>query len=83
MWLFTKLNEAGHQIKSLYLRYYAEACNEWHVPFPRLSAWATQLRKDVAAEANRYAGADFTDTGFEPQTPAPIASALSIWANGR
>ena len=30
---------------SLYSRYYTDACNEWRSPSPRLSAWATQLRK--------------------------------------
>ena len=35
-------------------RYYAEACNEWQGPSPRLSAWATQLRRNVAAVASRW-----------------------------
>ena len=33
---------------SLYSRYCAEACNEWRGPSPRLSAWSTQLRRNVA-----------------------------------
>ena len=41
--------EKKFQIKSsLYSPYYAEACNELRGPSPRLSAWATQLRKNVA-----------------------------------
>ena len=38
---------------SLYSRYYAEACNEWRDPSPQLSAWATQLQRNVAAVAKR------------------------------
>ena len=37
----------------LYSRYYAEACNEWRGPSPRLSAWATQLRRNIAAVATQ------------------------------
>ena len=48
---FTKKN----QIKSsLYSPYYAEACNELRGPSPRLSAWATQLRRNVATVAGRW-----------------------------
>ena len=54
---------------SLYSRYYAEACNEWRGPSPRLSAWATQLRKNVATVASRWRHcADLTGPGIEPQT---------------
>ena len=43
-----KLLCTSNQIKSLlYSRYYAEVCNEWWGPSPRLSAWATQLRRNV------------------------------------
>ena len=42
-------NKAG-----LYSRYYAEACNEWRDPSPLLSAWATQLRRNIAAVASRW-----------------------------
>ena len=43
------------KIKSLlYSRYYAEACNEWRGPSPRLSAWTTQPRRIVAAVASRW-----------------------------
>ena len=55
------------QIKpSLYSRHYAEACNEWRDPSPRHNAWATQLRRNVAAVASRCA--DLTGLGIEPQT---------------
>ena len=54
---------------SLYSPYYAEACNEWRGPSPRLSAWATQLRRNVATVANRWRHcADLTGPGIEPQT---------------
>ena len=59
-----------NQIKSsLYSRYYAEACNEWRGPSPRLSAWATQLRRNVATVASPWRHcADLTGPGIEPQT---------------
>ena len=38
-------------------------------PSPRLSAWATQLRRNVAAVASRWRHcADLTGPGIEPQT---------------
>ena len=50
--VFKFKTDALSQIKSsLYSRYYAEACNEWRGPSPRLSAWATQLRRNVATVA--------------------------------
>ena len=60
----------SNQIKSsLYSPYYAEACNELRGPFPRLSAWATQLRRNVATVASRWRHcADLTGPGIEPQT---------------
>ena len=59
-----------YQIKSsLYSGYYAEVCNELRGPSPRLSAWATHLRRNVAAVASRWRHcADLTDQGFELQT---------------
>ena len=59
-----------NQIKSsLYSPYYAEACNELRGPSPRLSAWAAQLRRNVAAVASRWRHcADLTGPGIEPQT---------------
>ena len=58
------------QIKSsLHSRYYAEACNEWRGPSPPRSAWATQLRRNVAAVTSRWRHcADLTDPAIEPQT---------------
>ena len=54
---------------SLYSPYYAEACNELRGPFPRLSAWATQLRRNVATVASRWRHCvDLTGPGIEPQT---------------
>ena len=58
-----------HIKSSLYQRYYAEEYNEWRGPSPRPSAWATQLRKNVAAVASRWQHcADLTGPGIEPQT---------------
>ena len=73
------------QIKSsLYSPYYAEAFNELRGPPLRLSAWATQLRRNVATVASRCSGEssrctsqrwretshcdDLTGPGIEPQT---------------
>ena len=54
---------------SLYSPHYAEACNELRGPSPRLSAWATQLRRNVATVASRWRHcADLTGPGIEPQT---------------
>ena len=65
-------NYAFHQIKiisSFYSRYYAEACNELRGPSPRLSAWATELRRNVAAVASRWQHcADLTGPEIEPLT---------------
>ena len=72
---------------SLYSRYYPEACNLWRNPSPQLSAWAAQLRRNVAAVASRWRrSADLNDPGFEPQisrTDGVCGYALSNWANGR
>ena len=44
-------------------------CNVVAGPSPRLSAWATQLRRNVAAGASRWRHcADLTGRGIEPQT---------------
>ena len=63
-------SQAKNQIKSsLYSPYYVEACNELRGPSPRLSAWATQLRRNVAAVASRWRHCvDLTAPGIEPQT---------------
>ena len=43
-------NNRKKQIKfSLYQRYYAEECNKWPCLPTRLSVWATQPRRNVAA----------------------------------
>ena len=62
--------EQKKKIKSsLYSPHYAEACNELRGPSPRLSAWATQLRRNVATVASRWRHcADLTGPGIEPQT---------------
>ena len=59
-----------NQIKSsLHSPYYAETCNELRGPSPRLSAWATQLQRNVATVASRWRHcADLTGPGIEPQT---------------
>ena len=60
---------AGLIKSSLYSRYYAEACNESRGPSPRLSARATQLRRNVAMVASRWRHcADLPSPGIEPQT---------------
>ena len=66
----TLVNPSNQKIKpSLYSPYYAEACNEWRGPSPRLSAWATQLRRNVATVASRWLHCvDLTGPGIEPQT---------------
>ena len=54
---------------SLYSPYYAEACDELRGPSPRLSAWATQLRRNVTTVAGRWPHCvDLTGPGIEPQT---------------
>ena len=62
----------SNQIKiksSLYSPYYAEACNELRGPSPRLSAWATQLRRNVATVASRWRHyVDLTGPGIESRT---------------
>ena len=65
----TLLNNQNQIKSSLYSPYYAEACNELRGPSPRLSAWATQLRRNVATVASRWRHcADLTGPGIEPQT---------------
>ena len=73
---FRPCSDSGYYIRSkikikssLYSPYYAEACNELRGPSPRLSAWATQLRRNVATVASRWRHyVDLTGPGFEPQT---------------
>ena len=65
-----KIKNQKIKIKSsLYSPYYAEACNELRGPSPRLSAWATQLRRSVATVASRWRHCvDLTGPGIELQT---------------
>ena len=52
----------------LYSRHHAEveAWNQWRDPSPRLSAWATQLRRDIAAVASHWRHcADMTGSEIE------------------
>ena len=52
-----------------YSPYYAEACNGLRGPSPRLSAWATQLRRNVATVASRWRHCvDLTGPGIVSQT---------------
>ena len=54
---------------SLYSQYYAKACNEWRGPSPQNSAWATELRRNMAAVASRWRlCADLTRPGIKLQT---------------
>ena len=70
-------------LSSLYSRYYAEACNEWRRPSPRLSAWTTQLRRNVAVVASHWPHHTFVSTGpgFEPQTYCTDRSVFNRQAN--
>ena len=65
-----KVKICQNQTKSsLHSPHYAQACNELRGPSPRLSAWATQLRRNVATMASRWRHcADLTAPGIEPQT---------------
>ena len=64
-----KMQEEDPTLKpSLYSPYYAETCNELRGPSPRLSAWATQLRRNVATVASRWRHcANLTGPGIDPQ----------------
>ena len=54
---------------SLYSPYYAKACNEVRGPSPRLSAWATQIQKNIATVASDWRHCvDLTGPGIKPQT---------------
>ena len=70
------------QIKSsLYSPNYAEACNELRGPSPRLSAWATQLRRNVATVASRWRHCvDLTGPGIEAQTSCTDTLATELTA---
>ena len=54
--------------------YYVEACSEWRGPSPRLSAWVTQLRRNIAAVASRWCHCfRFDGPVIEPSPPALLA----------
>ena len=53
---------------SLHWRYSAEACNEWRDPSPQLSAWTTQLRRNVAAVASIWRLCVRFEPGIESKT---------------
>ena len=80
-------NNAVQKIKSsLYSPYYAQACNEWRNPPPRRTAWATQLRTNVATVASRWRHCDdLADLAIESQTPRTdkvgLATELIGWHN--
>ena len=54
---------------SLYSRYYSKECNEWRSPSLRLSAWATQLQRKVAAVTSRWRFCVQLDAAGNPTTP--------------
>ena len=53
--------------------------SEWWRPTPRLNAWTTQLRRNVAAVASRWLL--LTGLGIEPQTFHVIATTLTLRYN--
>ena len=67
---FVPWSEYKNQIKySLYSSYYAEACNELQDPSSRLSAWTTQLLRNVSMVVSCWRHcADLTGPGINPQT---------------
>ena len=73
-YVFLDLTKAYHSFKnqiksSLHSPFYAEASNELRGPSPRLSAWATQLRRNVAMVASRWRHCvNLNGPGIEPQT---------------
>ena len=63
---------------SLYSPYYAKACNELRGPSPRLGAWATQLRRNVATVASRWRHCVvLTGPEIEPQTSRTVSVRLA------
>ena len=64
------------EIKSLYSRYYAEACNKWRAPSLHLSAWVTQLRRNVVAMATLYPIGPGQESNRRPPTPIAMSCPL-------
>ena len=58
--------------------------NEWRIPPTRRSAWATQLRTNVATVASRWRHcADLADQAIEPQTSRTDRVGLATELIGR
>ena len=78
-------DDAAQKIKSsLYSRYYAQARNEWRSPPTRRSAWATQLRTNVATVASRWRHCDdLADHAIEPHTSRTDRVGLATELIGR
>ena len=78
-------DNAAQKVKSsLYSRYYAQACKEWWSPPPRRSAWATQLRTNVATVASCWFHRDdLTDPAIEPHTSRTDRVGLATELIGR
>ena len=61
-----------------------EASNEWRGPYPRLSAWATQLRRNAATVAS-HGDTVFCSTGprIEQHTFCTDSNVLTLELAGR
>ena len=78
------IKKSNQIFMTVYSPYYVEACNEWRGPSPRLSAWATQLRRNVATVASRWRHCDdLTDPEIEPQTSRTDGVRLASEQTGR
>ena len=67
--LYQEMVKKNQILVTVYLQYDTEAWSEWRGPSTRLSAWATQLRRNVAAVVSRWWNcADFAGPEIEPQT---------------
>ena len=71
-------------MQCLYLRYHAEAFNECRGLSPRISAWPTQIRRNIAAvETVGDTASDLTGVGIKPQTSRTLAVFLITPPTGR
>ena len=59
----------------LHSRYDVKVRNEWRDPSPRLSVWATQLRRNAVAVGNSVS--DLIRLGIEPQTSRADSNAFN------
>ena len=82
-WPATRLPQVFTWIKkikiksSLYSQYYAESCDEWRGPSPRLSAWATQKHRiddELLATVS-----DLTGLGIELKTTRADSDVFNHW----